>query len=116
MQIHRRSLCFKYNVGAHAVMGCKLIPVVRRGHIEWKALILRTVYAPRITVRNSAPGPKFLAHICMRDLKWCINYNKRCCVRWGPRAAHLISLNGSVKLIQSKGPANARLLSANACD
>jgi len=30
-------------------------------------------------------------------------------------AAHLISLNGSVKLIQSKGPENARLLSANAC-
>jgi hypothetical protein len=59
----------------------------------------------------------------MRDLKERINYNLRvremlraCGGERIDEAAHLISLNGSVKLIQSKGPANARLLSANACD
>lgn len=99
-------------MSVRAVMGCKLIPVGshRVESVDFthglRATHHRTQFGsgPEIPRAHLHARPE-MAHKLQQEMLRA---------RWG--AAHLILLNGSVKLIQSKGPANARLLSANACD
>ena len=70
MQIHRRALYALNTMSVRSHVngsGCKLIP--QWGHSltarEKEESVYFTHGILRIAVRNWAPGPKFLAHICM---------------------------------------------------